>query len=102
MTVLNNNNFKSEVLDFNGLTLVDFWAPRCGPCRMLAPILEEIANEYSDKIKFTKIDVDENQNIGSEHQIANIPTLILFENGKEINRHVGFINKENLLDFLGL
>ena len=93
---INDSNFKSEVTDSAMPVLVDFWAPWCGPCRMIAPILEELAKEYDGKVKVVKINVDDSPNTASEYGIRSIPTLILFKDGKVFEKTVGAQSKENL------
>ena len=93
---INDSNFKSEVTDSAVPVLVDFWAPWCGPCRMIAPILEELAKEYDGKVKVVKINVDDSPNTASEYGIRSIPTLILFKDGKVFEQTVGAQSKENL------
>jgi thioredoxin 1 len=96
LTEINNNNFKSEVLDAKGKVLVDFWAPWCGPCRMQTPILEKLLAAGEIKAKIVKVNTDENQEIAGKYSIQSIPTLILFENGKEVERMIG-TQPENVL-----
>ena len=93
---INDSNFKSEVTDSAMPVLVDFWAPWCGPCRMIAPILEELAKEYDGKVKVVKINVDDSPNTASEYGVRSIPTLILFKDGKVFEQTVGAQSKENL------
>ena len=94
------NNFKEEVLNYKGLSIVDFWAPWCGPCKMFGPIFEQVSNKYED-IKFCKLNVDEdNEAISREFGVMSIPTVIFFKDGKEIDRNIGFMSENNLIDFL--
>jgi len=94
---LTDQNFKQEVEDFNGLVLVDFFAPWCGPCQLMAPIIEELVNEYQGKqIKIAKLNIDENNKTAGEYNIMSIPTILLFEKGKVINQIVGYCAKEDL------
>lgn len=94
---LNNQNFENEILNANGTTLVDFYADWCGPCKMLSPIIEEIAEECAD-ITVGKVNVSENNDLADKFGVSNIPTLIVFKNGKEYSRMVGFRPKENILE----
>lgn len=86
-------NFKTEVLDSQIPVLVDFWAAWCGPCRMVAPIVEELAGEYQGQLKVGKLNVDENHNTASSYGIMSIPTLLLFKDGKPVQRMVGAMPK---------
>ena len=91
---VNDAGFKEEI--GSGLTLVDFWAPWCGPCKMIAPILEELAPEGLGKANIAKLNVDENQATASEYEVMSIPTLILFKDGEPVDKVVGFQPKEQL------
>jgi thioredoxin 1 len=82
-------NWKSEVLDSTVPVLIDFWAPWCGPCRKLAPTIEKLADSYHGQVKVGKLNTDENPNIPSQHRISAIPTVLLYKDGKEIDRLVG-------------
>lgn len=91
---LTNDTFTKEVLEFEGVALVDFWAPWCGPCNMLAPVIDELANSNSDNVKIAKVNVDENGETAAKYGIRSIPTVILFKNGEEVERVVGVNSKE--------
>ena len=94
--ILNNDNFKAEVLDAKGLVLVDFWATWCGPCKMLAPTVSEIADEYEGKVKVCKLDVDQAMDIAMSSGVASIPTLILFKDGEIVKKSVGVVSKTEI------
>ncbi len=93
---ITDNTFKQEVLDSSIPVLVDFWAPWCGPCRMIAPVIDEISSEYEGKAKIVKINTDENPYSASEYQITAIPTLLFFKNGKVVKEMVGVVSKEEI------
>jgi thioredoxin 1 len=96
---LNDTNFQAQVK--NGVTLVDFWAAWCMPCKMMAPVLNETAEELGNTAKIAKLDVDSNRAASAKYGVRSIPTLILFKNGKEINRFVGVKTKDFLLKEIG-
>ncbi|MCI1856754.1 MAG: thioredoxin [Sporolactobacillus sp.] len=91
-----NDTFADETS--KGLVLTDFWATWCGPCKMMAPVLEEVDSELADKLKIVKLDVDENQATASKYGVMSIPTMFLFKDGKIVDRIVGFTPKEALVD----
>jgi thioredoxin 1 len=91
-----DGDFKSEVMDHNGLAVVDFWASWCGPCRMVAPILDQLATEYAGKVKVTKLDVDANQRTAMEYNVRSIPTLLFVKNGQVVDTVVGALPKAQL------
>ncbi|MDQ3706931.1 MAG: thioredoxin [Chloroflexota bacterium] len=94
--IITDNEFQNRVLEAESPVVVDFWAPWCGPCRMVSPIVEELSNEYSGKVRFAKMNTDDNEATATQYGIWSIPTLIIFKEGKEINRLVGFAPKEQL------
>lgn len=96
MIVLNHSNFQKEVLESTIPVIVDFFGIWCPPCKILAPILEELDKEYKDKIKFTKVDIDENFELAEKYNIMSVPTLIFLKNGQERGRLVGLRPKEEL------
>ncbi len=97
--VITVDNFTQEVLEEDKAVLVDFWASWCGPCKMLSPIVEGLANELTD-VKICKINVDEQPELAQKFQVMTIPTLILFKGGEKVNSSVGFQSKSDILDML--
>lgn len=89
-------NWASEVEQSATPVVVDFWAAWCGPCRMIAPIVEELAGEYEGKVKIGKLNVDENQAVAAKYGVMSIPTLLVFKNGQPVERVVGFVPKKDL------
>ncbi|MBS4176109.1 thioredoxin [Lederbergia citrea] len=98
ITHATDQNFAAETGE--GVVLVDFWAPWCGPCKMIAPVLEELDAELGEKAKIVKVDVDDNQETASQYGIMSIPTLVVFKDGEVVDKAVGFQPKEALAELL--
>ena len=94
---INSNNFNNEVLSNQGVVVVDFYANWCGPCRKLAPIIEEVDAELSSKVKFAKINTDENLETAKQYQVSGLPTLMIFKNGEAVERLVGLMPKSSII-----
>jgi len=95
-----DSNFEEEVLKSSTPVLVDFWAPWCGPCKSIAPLLEEIAEDYQDKLKIVKVNVDENPTAPSKYDVRGIPNLVFFKDGKVAEQVVGALLKEQLIEVI--
>ncbi len=95
-TEVTDGTFEAEVLKADKPVLVDFWAPWCGPCRMVAPLVEELSEEYSGKVKFLKLNTDDNVNTAATYGIRSIPTLLMFKGGQPVDQIVGFRPKGDL------
>jgi len=97
LTELNENNFDDEVINADMLTVVDFWAPWCGPCRKLTPVLEEIAAEFEGKVKLAKVNTDENLKLAQRFSISALPSILIFKNGEPVERLVSLMPKSALI-----
>ena len=97
-TAVDDTNFQNEVLNSSVPVLVDFWAVWCGPCKMIAPIVEEVASEYNGKLKVTQMDVDANPRTAMQYGIRSIPTLMVFKGGQVVEQIVGAVPKRHLVD----
>lgn len=93
-------NFETEVLKGNKVTLVDFWAPWCGPCRSIGPVLEELASEFSNKVNVVKVNVDDNPKTSAQYGIRSIPTLLMIKDGQVRDTVVGLVSKQQLMDVI--
>jgi len=94
------STFSTQVLGSDKPVLVDFWAPWCGPCRMLSPVVEKVAGQLGDRVNFVKLNTDENPQISADYQISGIPCLILFKGGKAVDRIVGFVPEAHIRQML--
>ena len=97
---LTDDSFESDVLKASGLVLVDFWAEWCGPCKMIAPLLDDIASEYEDQVTIGKLNIDQNSGTPPKYGIRGIPTLLLFKDGNMVDTKVGALSKTQLKEFL--
>jgi thioredoxin 1 len=100
VVTLNDKNFEEEVNSSAVPVLVDYWAEWCGPCKMISPLVEEMAEEYSNRLKVGKLDVDENQSSASKQNVMSIPTLLIFKEGEVVAQQIGAVNKTQLTEFI--
>jgi len=96
ITAVNDQNFEDEVINSEKPVLVDYWAEWCGPCKAIAPVLDDVASEYADTVKITKMNIDENPTTPTKYGIRSIPTLMLFKNGEVVSQHSGTLSKPDL------
>lgn len=97
---ISDNEFQSMVIDSNEPVLVDFWAPWCGPCKVIAPILDQVSDYYGEKLKVVKINIDNNPNTPTKFGVRGIPTLMVFKNGENVQTKVGAVQKSQLIKIL--
>lgn len=100
LVVVSDKDFEEKIINSKLLTLVDFWAEWCAPCKLAAPVLDELSNEYKGKVMFAKVDVDQNPQSQGKYTILSIPTTVLLKDGKEIGRQVGFAGKKAFEDLI--
>ncbi len=98
ITDLDDSSFQ-EFVDKNEITLVDFWAPWCGPCKMIAPLLDDVAKQYADRLVVSKVDVD-STTLAAKHGVRGIPTLLIFKNGKPVDANTGNLTRNDLIKFI--
>ncbi len=98
VNAVTDGTFGPDVVEAEGLTLVDFWAEWCGPCRMIAPVVAELAQEYEGRLRVVKLDVDENQRTAQEYAVRSIPSLLFFKDGKVVETVVGAVRKQRLTE----
>ncbi len=95
---LTDANFEQEIASYEGVAVVDFWALWCGPCKMISPIIDEMAEKYAGKVKVGKVDVDNNSQVSLKYAIRSIPTVLFFKNGEVVDKHVGTAPKSQFFD----
>lgn len=98
--IFNKDNFKSDVLENNGLSIVDFFATWCGPCKMLTPIIDKLAEEVGDTVNIGKVDIDESPELAQEYKIMSVPTLLFIKNGEVVDTLMGVQNRAKLMEYI--
>ena len=98
--ILNEKNFEEEVLNSTKPVLIDFWASWCGPCKMMSPVIDSLAEEMGEKVKVCKINIDEEQNLAVKYNVMSIPTFVVLKDGKEVGRSIGVQDKEEIISML--
>ena len=99
-TILNKTNFQQEIKENNGLAIVDFFATWCGPCKMLTPIIDKLAEEFDGKVKIAKVDIDESPELAQEYKVMSVPTVIFVKNGEVVETLVGVQNRAKLVELI--
>ena len=97
---VSDDNFEQEVIKSENPVLVDFWAPWCGPCRAIGPVVEELAETYKDRVKVAKLNIDDNPKTATVYGVMSIPTIVLFKNGNALDKVVGLVHKDRLEDLM--
>lgn len=98
--IINKDNFQSDIKEFNGLAIVDFFATWCGPCKMLTPIIDKLAEEFEGKVKIRKVDIDESPELAQEYKVMSVPTLVVFKNGEVVETLLGVQNRAKLVELI--
>jgi thioredoxin 1 len=100
VTNLNTENFEKEVINSEKTVLIDFWASWCGPCKMMSPVVDQIAEELNDSVKVCKVNIDEEQNLAVKYNVMSIPTFVVIKDGKEVGRTIGVQDKNDIINII--
>lgn len=100
VTNLNTENFEKEVINSEKTVLIDFWASWCGPCKMMSPVVDQIAEELNDSVKVCKVNIDEEQNLAVKYNVMSIPTFVVIKGGKEVGRTIGVQDKNDIINII--